>query len=76
MTSSGADVILADAVCGSAADVFWQVGSSATIGTGTQFVGTIMADQSISAGSGSSVDGRLLARAGAVTLATSAVTVP
>ncbi len=76
VTSSGADVILTDAGCGRAANVFWQVGSSATIGTGTTFVGTIMADQSITATSGITVDGRLLARVGAVTLDTNLVTVP
>ncbi len=76
VTSSGADVLLADGACGSASNVFWQVGSSATLGTGTNFVGTIMADQSITAATGITVEGRLLARVGAVTLDTNLVTVP
>jgi hypothetical protein len=51
-----------------ACNVFWQVGSSAVLGTGTSFVGTIMADQSITDNGGSTVDGRFLARIAAVTL--------
>ena len=48
--------------------VFWQVGSSATMGASTTFVGTMMALTSISTESGTTVDGRLLARNGSVTL--------
>jgi hypothetical protein len=48
--------------------VFWQVTSSATIGDGTKFKGTMMALTSITVGSGASVEGRMLARNGAVTL--------
>jgi len=49
--------------------VFWQVGSSATLGTGTAFEGNILALTSITAETGATVlDGRLLARNGAVTL--------
>jgi hypothetical protein len=49
-------------------NVFWQIGSSATLGTGTQLVGTVMAQISITAATAASVEGRLLARTGAVTL--------
>lgn len=49
-------------------DVFWWVGSSATIGTYTEFVGNIMADQSIALQTGATLDGSALARIGAVTL--------
>lgn len=49
-------------------NVFWQVGSSATLGTTSTFVGTILALTSITATTGATVDGRLLARTGAVTL--------
>jgi hypothetical protein len=48
--------------------VFWQVSSSATLGTGSTFIGTILADQSITLNSSVTVDGRLLAHTGAVTL--------
>ncbi|SNX55649.1 uncharacterized protein DUF3494 [Streptomyces sp. TLI_55] len=46
-------------------NVFWQVGSSATLGTHTSFVGTILASESISATTGATINGRLLADAGA-----------
>jgi len=49
-------------------DVFWQVGSSATIGTSAAFVGTIMAQTSITITTGATLEGRALARTGAVTL--------
>jgi type VI secretion system secreted protein VgrG len=49
-------------------NVFFQVGSSATLGTGTDFVGTILALTSITATTGATINGRLLARNGAVTL--------
>ncbi|MFF3439536.1 ice-binding family protein [Streptosporangium sp. NPDC002721] len=57
-----------------ACNVFWQVGSSATLGTGSSFVGNILALTSITATTGAVVDGRLLARNAAVTLDTNTVT--
>jgi len=57
-------------------NVLWQVGSSATLGTNTIFVGTIMAEASVTATTGATLDGRALARTGAVTLDTSTVVVP
>ncbi len=60
-----------------ASRVFWQVGSSATLGTGTDFAGNIMAQESITLNTGATVsDGRVLALNGAVSLNTSLVTVP
>jgi Ice-binding-like len=59
-----------------ACNVFWQVGSSATLNTNSTFVGTIMASASISVGTGSTVDGRLLAQSGAVTLLDNTISVP
>ncbi|WP_222872077.1 ice-binding family protein [Streptomyces sp. WAC01526] len=56
--------------------VFWQVGSSATLGVGTTIRGSILANTSITANTGAIVDGRLLALGAAVTLDTNAVTVP
>jgi hypothetical protein len=51
-----------------ACNVFWQVGSSATLGTDTAFVGTILAKTSITLNARASVVGRVLASNGAVTL--------
>ncbi len=56
-----------------ACNVFWQVGSSATLGIGTTFKGTIMALTSISLTTGASMLGSALARTGAVTLDTNTV---
>jgi hypothetical protein len=60
----------------SSCNVFWKVGSSATLGTDSDFVGTILADQSISVTTGADIDGRLLARVGAVTLQSNDIVVP
>ena len=51
-----------------AANVFWQVGSSATLGTYSSFSGTILALTSITATTGASINGRLIALNAAVTL--------
>ncbi len=59
-----------------ACNVFWQVGSSATLGTGSTFRGTILALTSISVTTGTTINGRLLARNGAVTLDTDTITKP
>jgi hypothetical protein len=59
-----------------AKNVFWQVSSSATLGTYSAFQGTIMALQSITLDTGASLVGRALARNAAVTLDTNAVTAP
>ena len=57
-----------------ACNVFWQVGSSATLGTNSVFAGNILALTAITATTGAVVDGRLLARNAAVTLDTNTVT--
>jgi len=59
-----------------AANIFWQVGTSATLGTTSVFKGTILADQSIAVSTGGTVEGRLLARIAAVTLDQATVTHP
>jgi hypothetical protein len=56
-----------------ACNVFWQVGSSATLGTGSTFIGTILALTSITVTTGVTIDGRVLARNGAVTLDTDTI---
>jgi hypothetical protein len=53
---------------GDACHVFWQVTSSATLGTSSVFVGTVLALTSVTATTGAVIFGRLLARNGAVTL--------
>jgi hypothetical protein len=60
---------------GEACNVFWQIGSSATLGTATQFSGTLIALESITLTTGASTSGRVLARNGAVTLDGSTVAV-
>jgi len=69
--SSSSVVMLNDA---QSCHVFWQVAESATLGTGSSFVGTIMALTSITANTGATVEGRALARNGAVTLDTNVFT--
>jgi len=59
-----------------ACHVFWQVGSSATLGTASVFRGSILALTSISVTTGVTIDGRVLARNGAVTLDTDTITIP
>jgi hypothetical protein len=70
-TASGSSVLLING--GAPCNVFWQVGSSATIGTTTSFAGNILALASITVTTGASVTGRALALTGAVTLDTNAV---
>ena len=70
--TSGRQVILSGGT--RAANVFWQVGSSATLGTTSSFAGTILAQASISLKTGARLNGRALARDGAVTMQTNDVT--
>ena len=74
VTTSGRQVILSGGA--KASNIFWQVGTSATLGTTSVFKGTIMADQSISLNTGATEEGRLLARIGAVTLAGNTIVKP
>jgi hypothetical protein len=57
-----------------ACNVFWQIGSSATLGTSSVFAGNILALTSISVTNGVTIDGRALARNGAVTLINDTIT--
>ena len=66
VTASGTNITLING--GQPCNVFYSAGSSATLGTGTHLVGNIIAMQSITDNGGSVVNGRLLARNGAVTL--------
>jgi hypothetical protein len=65
-TASNSSVALANGA--TAANVFWQVTSSATLGTNTAFEGSILANTSATLTTGASVTGRVFALTGAVTL--------
>lgn len=71
---SGSSVVLIRGA--QACNVFWQVGSSATVGTNSTFAGNIMALTSIAMQTGATLSGRALARNGAVTLDTNTITRP
>jgi hypothetical protein len=74
VTASGARVVLTNGA--QPCDIFWQVGSSATIATSTTFVGNIMAVASIQMQTGATLNGRALARTAAVTLDTNRIIQP
>lgn len=71
ITASGSNVALVNGAQYSGA--FWKVGSSATLGTGSHIAGHIMAMASITANTGATVQGSLLARTAAVTLDTNTI---
>jgi hypothetical protein len=72
-TATGSSVTVVNNGGSSCNKVFWQVGSSATIGTGSTFAGDILALTSITLTTGANSSGRALARNGAVTLDTNNV---
>ncbi len=67
-TASDSSVVFINISGEPSCNVFWQVGSSATLGTNTEFAGNILALTSITLNTGASVTGRVLARNGAVTM--------
>ena len=73
-TTSGRQVILAGGA--QAKNVFWQVGTSATFGSTSAFVGTVMADQAITMETGATLEGRVLARIAATTFDSNTVVRP
>jgi hypothetical protein len=73
-TIAGTEIVLTGGA--KAANIFWQVGSSATLGTNSIFKGNILAAISISVNTGAVVEGRLLTQIGAVTLLSNVITVP
>ncbi len=73
-TASGSTVNLINGA--DPCNVYWQIGSSATLETNTTFVGTIMALTSATVNTGTTVEGRVLARNGEVTLDTNVITTP
>jgi hypothetical protein len=73
-TAAGANVVLINGA--QAKNVFWAVGSSATLGATNAFKGTIMALASITVGATTVINGRVLAQTAAITLAADTITVP
>ncbi len=73
-TAPGSKIILAGGA--QAKNIFWAVGSSATLGTNSIFNGNILADQSISLNTGAVLNGRALTRIGAITLQSNTVNRP
>jgi RNA polymerase sigma factor (sigma-70 family) len=71
-TASASQVVLINGAL--ACNVFWQVGSSATLGTGSTLRGSILALVSVTVTTGVTIDGRVLARNGAVTLDSDTIT--
>ena len=74
VTDAGTSIVLAGGA--QAKNIYWSVGSSATLGTNSIFFGNILADQSITLTTGAKLTGRALTRIGAVTLDTNIVTKP
>jgi hypothetical protein len=72
ITASSSNVALVNSA--KACNVFWQVGSSATLGTNSTFRGTILALASITVTTGVTIEGRALARVGSVTLDSDTIT--
>ncbi|MDO8443217.1 MAG: ice-binding family protein [bacterium] len=72
ITAHASNIVLANGA--QACNVFWQVGSSATLGTNSNFKGNILALTSATLTTGANVEGRVLARNGAVTLDTNTIT--
>ncbi|MEV1159888.1 ice-binding family protein [Micromonospora chokoriensis] len=74
ITASNSSVVFINGA--SPCNVYWQVGSSATLGTGTRFMGNILAQTSITMNTGATLQGRALAQTGAVTLDTNTINAP
>ncbi len=74
VTSVSSQVLLTNGA--QACNVFWQVGSSATVGATSTFNGTILALASVTVNDGATIEGRLLAGTGAVTLINDAIHTP
>ena len=73
ITASNSSVVMINADANAACRITWKVGSSATFGTGTQFKGDVLVKDDITANTGATFVGRLLARDGAVTLDTNTI---
>jgi hypothetical protein len=72
--NTGSKVVLINGA--KAANVFWAIGSSSTLGSNVDFKGTVLAVESNSVGTGSTVEGRLVCTTGAITLLSNVITLP
>lgn len=74
VTAQGSAISLVNGA--QACNVFWRVGGSASLASGSTFAGSILAMTSVTVGSNVAVDGRLLAKTAAVSLGGDRITVP
>lgn len=74
ITDAGTSIVLAGGA--QAKNIYWSVGSSATLGTNSIFYGNILADQAITLTTGARLTGRALTRIAAISLDTNSVTKP
>jgi uncharacterized repeat protein (TIGR02543 family) len=74
ITDAGTSIVLAGGA--KASNIYWSVGTSATLGTNSVFYGNILADQAVTLTTGAVLYGRALARIAAVTLDANIVTKP
>lgn len=72
-TASSSSILMVNS--GNACNVFWQVGSSATLGIATDFAGNILALTSVTLNTSADVSGRILAQTGAVTMDTNDISI-
>ena len=72
ITGGASSVVLTNGA--QSCNIFWQVGSSATLGTKSVFKGNILASASVTLATGASIEGRVLAQTGAVTLDNNVIT--
>ena len=73
-TASASSVVLINGA--SACNVFWQIGSSATLGSSTAFQGNLLASTAVTMNTGASLIGRAMAQTAAVTLDSNVITAP
>ncbi len=73
-TASNAAVVLVNGATQCTNNITWHIGSSATVGSGSIFLGNIIANTSITLATGAGSTGSLYAHTGAVTMDTNAIT--
>jgi hypothetical protein len=73
-SASASSIVLRNGA--SACNVFWQIGSSATLGSGTAFQGNLLAATAVTLNTGASLIGRAFARTAAVSLDSNVIAAP